>query len=241
MNMIWLKRILIFILLSFFVLALFFLYAGKNKDFGRQFLKETDSGGIYKSLDGNYYLAGDLFGFSEIDRFKEKINITNLQKSLAIEQADIILKGDSFFNTGYDSEPVPNSLQNISGKKVFYLATPKREITPLQYLKEINYQAGSEKYFIVETIERSVVERANALSADFKISEANNSLLPPNKLSDFRTRMKQLLFDRIDVEFFIKNNYIFKPINSWFKNRAFIWFGEIKFTNDKNKLDSINS
>jgi hypothetical protein len=243
-------------------MAIFFLVAGKNKELGRKFLYQDDGSGIYRGADGINYLGGDLFNFSEVNNFKEKIKITKLQESSSIAEADIILKGDSFFNTGFDSVPVPNVLEKNTGKKVFYKATSGREITPLKYLEEINYQTGEEKYFILETVERNSVERARGLASDFKDINNKNvtSVEAPTRLSNLKTKIKQLVFDRVDVEYFIKNNFLFKPINVWFKNQAFNWLGdinsktplylenpkllffdsEINFNQDKSKLNSIN-
>ena len=211
-----------------------------------------------------------MFGFSEVERFKEKIQNTPLTADWSVNEAAVILKGDSFFNTGYDSDPVPNALENNWNQKIFYKPTSGREVTPLKYLAEINYQTGTGKYFILETVERNAVERARGLEFDFK----NNSVSDINTLkndywSDIKSRVKvfitksnirSVLFDRVSVEYFIKNNILFRPVNIWLKNKAFNWFGdinsktpiyldnpnllffdaEINFNEDKKKLEEIN-
>ncbi|MFA6514557.1 MAG: hypothetical protein WCT50_04715 [Patescibacteria group bacterium] len=247
--------------IGFVVLALFFLLAGKNKDFGRKFMEEDYGVGGYREPDGKVYLSGDLFSYCRIESFREKIIETKLQTGTPIDKADIILKGDSFFNTGYDSYPVPNALQKITGKNIFYLPTSGYEITPLKYLEKIDYRSSAEKLFIVETIERNVMLRTQRLQSDFvNDNQDGNYLTTDSRWFGIKDRIKNILFDRIGVEYFIKNNLIFKPINNWFKNKAFNWLGdidsktpiysnnpkmlffdeEVNFGKDKKKLDSIN-
>lgn len=263
--MAWLKKILTVVLLGLVALALFFLIAGKDKTWGKRFL--------YQEPGKTQYLPGDLFNFCEVNQFKEKISGLTLRESTSTAGADIILEGDSFCNTGFDSEPLPNYLETVTGQTVFYRSTAKKELRPLEYLEANGYQKGEAKYFIWETIERYSVNRGLKLPSDFtkasKLAAASTSTpslwakVKSRLLSPVLTRwpkLKTILFDRVDVEYFIKNNFLFKPINLWFNNQAFNWLGdidsrtpvylnnprllfyfeEVEFAANKSKFDSLN-
>jgi len=246
----WFKKILIIILLGFVILAGFLLYAGKFKETGRKFL--------YQDSDANRYFNGNLFNYCGINKFKEQIIKIEPRKNSPSHEANIIMKGDSFFYTGLDSEPLPEYFEKITGQKVFYQAKLGYEITPLKYLERIGYQKGESKIFIYETIEQASIKRAQELESD--LSGKNDNSATPDQIIDLGYNLGYFLFDSIDIEYFIRNNFIFKPLDLWFKNKAFIWLGdinsetpiysdeprmlfsesEISFNNRQNRFDSIN-
>ena len=239
------KKIIIIILLFIVILALFFIYAGTNKEFGRKFLHKNHS-------DQNYS-GGDLYNYSGLNRFKENRIRIPLENSTICNGSDMIIKGDSFFNTGWDSSPVPNYLQKISGKNIFYHSTTGSEITPLEYLEKFSCRNGETRFFIWETIERNSITRVVDLESDFSNRSKKGTV-------SIWAKIKNNLFYQDDIEFFIKNNLFFRAISLWFKNLAFEWFGiidsktplylddpnmlfyenEINFNKNKHKLSYID-
>lgn len=216
MNII--KKILTLILLGYVALALLFLFAGKNKDFGRRFL----------TVDGNNDNSfGDLYAIAGIDRFKERINSTNNIEYHSLIEAEIILMGDSFFAIGFDSLPVANYLENETGKKIFLNGITLDNTTPLEYFQKNNYAKGKQKLFILETNERVSIFRAMNMKADFVTEEKISRLIAP-AVNYWQEKHRLFLF-KDDTEYFIKNNFAVKPINIWLKNILFDWFGEIDY------------
>ena len=230
-------------------MALFLLLFSKDKELGRKFL--------YQNPDGSQYFSGDLFESSGVTQFREKIIKFEEDKTSPLVSSNILMQGDSFMLTDYDSKPLPNVLKNVTGKNIFFYKNEDKEITPLTYLKDIGYRAGAPKIFIYETIERHSDTRALALTSDF----SDKAEAPVDqKIVTLRKAIGHFIFDEVDVEYFIRNNFIFRPVILWLKNEAFLWFGsldektpvyldkpkmlfnvsEVYFYNDKSKFKSID-
>ncbi|MEK7618757.1 MAG: hypothetical protein AAB416_00775, partial [Patescibacteria group bacterium] len=189
---------------------------GKNKTLGRKFIPVDERDPLFS--------PGDLYILSRIDAFKERIAETQLQERLSTENVDLLIMGDSFFNTGFDSDPVPNALEKTSGIKVFYQSTSKKNLTPRQYLARSGYKKGSPKLFIWEMVERKSLERIQELDT---IKKSPLSKAAPLNSKNDRSSLQYKVFDRVDVEYFIKNNQFVLPVNRWLRNRAYDWFGDI--------------
>ncbi|MDO8490232.1 MAG: hypothetical protein Q7S47_02330, partial [bacterium] len=198
---------------AFVIAALFFVYAGKNKTFGKLILA--------KELTNDSYLSGDLYAYSKVDAFKEHIKETKLREDTTITNSATIIMGDSFFNTGYDSDPVPNKLQKALGEKIFYRATSKQDLAPSEYLQKFGYTKGDPGIFIWETIERKSLDRALSFT-DSRSKNFQNATSTP--ISSKGASLNHALFDRIDIEYVIKNNRFVRPIDRWLKNQTFRWF-----------------
>jgi len=217
----WFKKILTIILLGFVIWAGFLLFAGKFKETGRRFL--------YQDIGADQLYGGDLFEYLGVDKFKERIRKFPFQNAPLIMAADIIMQGDSFFYSRLDSVPFPEYFEKITGQKVFYQYDLGHDSTPTRYLEDIGYQKGEAKFFIYETIERMSARRALSFKPNF--SGENDGSVVAASTPTLGSRVVNFLFDQIDVEYFIKNNFIFRPIGLWFKNKAFVWLGDIDSDN----------
>ncbi len=103
---------------------------------------------------------GELYYFNFISDFREKNlppsteKYRHTPKHPKLEDADILLFGDSFFDFTRMTT-FPERLSDSINKKVFYARFPK----PLEYLDQNNYSNSEPKYMIYETAERIFHER----------------------------------------------------------------------------------
>lgn len=239
------------------ILGLVFLAGSKYEPLGK-FL-------LYGSANHTAAYQGDLYEINLIQKFKHDFKIHDLKPAAPIGQARFIAMGDSFFYLGLDSEPVFNFLQNSLAGGVFY-QQQQEGITPKSYLKESGFKPGTAKFFIWETVERSSLYRARALSSDENPPSINQGKLQylkssavslANKLGPYLSIFRP---DKPRVEYLVRNNLLVKPLLAWLKNKDFEWFSdvendsplystnpdmlffkdEVSFHNDSGKIAQIN-
>lgn len=221
-----LRSIIVGLLLISVALSVIILIAGKVKPLGTMILasQERQKGVV----------NGDLYSLSFLEGFRETITETKLKERFPCADKPIVIMGDSFFNTGFDSDPVPNALEESIGKKICYRATSRQDLTPLQYVAMMGHTNNDRPgIFVWETIERKSLERALALN-----SADNSDTVPVKKRHSERWEaIHHALFDRVDVEYILKNNRYTRPLNVWLRNKAFAWFGD---TNQKTPIATLN-
>lgn len=183
--------------------AVFVVIGGKFPSFGRMFVAE-DAGG---------YAIGDQYRMCELDRFREEIPVTKPSPTAPLEEADILTLGDSFFNSSLASDLFANELARKGGLKVHNLQSAtffEPQSYPLSYLKSIGYQGDRRRVLVLESVERSVLDRGDTYNAA-GTSASSNTI---DALA-FR------ILKNNDVEYFFKNNMIVHPIGRWLKNFRF--------------------
>lgn len=220
------RKLLIVLLVIFSLLGVFFVVGGKIKSIGRNFL--------YVAKNDKGYFLGDLYNYAEVSDFKEHIKLVQYKGEADPARGEIVMYGDSFFNNGFDSQPLPVELAEKTHKQITFYQPPVDGGGPIEYLKRFNYQKGPEKFFVWENVERKSVIRAKEFS---QIAKNQDGVVKDKKVSmsvsifdRIQRRMvqsKTILFDRTNVEYFIKNNLIIKPFRVWLKEAAYNLFGEI--------------
>lgn len=162
--------------------------------------------------------VGDMYRLCEVDRFKEPVRSVVSSPTSPLATSDIITLGDSFFNSSLESELFANELAGKSGYAVHNMASSnffEPYSYPLAYLKYIDFKPERRRILILETVERSSLERTTTYN-----SLAGTSA---NRLNALAFK----LLKNNDVEYFFKNNLVIHPINKWLKNLRFEYFGII--------------
>jgi hypothetical protein len=163
-------------------------------------------------------VSGDLYRLCEVDRFRESIGALQKTPTAPLQQAAILTLGDSFFNSTLQSDLFANELSAKSGYAVHNLAGSnffEPFSYPLAYLKAIGYQSDRRRILILESVERSSLERTSTFGS------AGGSTTNSLNAAAFK------LLKNNDVEYFFKNNIVIHPAMKWLKNRRFAWFGSI--------------
>jgi hypothetical protein len=198
------KSLLVFIMLAALVIVL----CGKLPAIGKNFVTQGPTNKV----------SGDLYRLCKVDRFRESIAIIPKSLTAPLEQAEILTLGDSFFNSSLQSGLFADELAVKSGFAVHNLADSnffEPFSYPLAYLKAIGYQPDRRRILILESVERSSLERTTTFD-----SAGGSSA---NRLNAVAFK----LFKNNDVEYFFKNNLVTHPVLKWVKNLRFDWFGSI--------------
>jgi hypothetical protein len=198
------KSLLVFIMLAALVIVL----CGKVPSIGKHFVASGPSD----------HISGDLYRLCELDRFRESIEVLPPPPSAPLKQAEILTLGDSFFNSALQSDLFAGELAAKSGFAVHNLASSdffEPFSYPLAYLKAIGYQPDRRRILILESVERSSLERTTTFDSGGGSSA--------NRLNAVAFK----LFKNNDVEYFFKNNLVTHPALTWVKNLRFDWFGSI--------------
>ncbi len=200
-------------LFAFFLLAILAVVASQNEFVWKKLVVDP-------CYDGPYFL-GDLYCMSFIKDFKEQINQRPLLPAASgPNSAKYVIKADSFFSTGYDSEPVYNYLQGrLEGGIYYKLLTTEKG--PLDFLKEIEYKKAGPKVFVWETAEFYSLGRITDEGQAVKPA-GHKSLV--KSLSGLFSSFKP---NRGRKEYFFENNFVVQPVRAWLKDKAFHWFGDI--------------
>lgn len=197
--------------ITLLIFAVFVLVGGKNKKFGEYFVVPTQEKG---------YFYGDLYAFSEIEKFKIKIPTSPLVlQTSTLQSADIIAFGDSFFEVSYETSTLPRLLQNATGLSVF--APLETVDNPLLYLEQAGYVKGRPKIMILETVERYAIQRASMYSA---------ARLPIKGSASVKKTINKIaydIFDGTNIDYFFKHNVIVNPFRLALKELNFTLFNRI--------------
>jgi len=201
----WLHRTLF---ASIMLAALVIVLCGKVPSIGKKFIVQGPADRF----------SGDLYRLCEVDRFRESIEVLRQAPTAPLEEADIITLGDSFFNSALHSDLFASELATESGYAVHNLAGGnffEPFSYPLAYLKAISYKPDRRRILILESVERSSLERTSTFSS------AGGSTANSLNAVAFK------LLKNNDVEYFFKNNIVIHPAMKWVKNLRFDWFGSI--------------
>lgn len=182
--------------------ALFIVIGAKFPAFGKMFMAR-------EPVD---YILGDQYRMCDLDRFREKIPVVRPGPNPPLEEAEVMTLGDSFFNSALGSDKFANELGKKLGLKIHNLSTDdffEPQSYPLSYLEKIGYQGGRKRILILESVERSVLERAEKYDT---VGVATSN------------RIDALAFKVLknnDIEYFFKQNVLVKPVGNWLKNFRF--------------------
>lgn len=186
--------------------ALFIVMGGKFPAFGRMFLADEPV----------EYVNGDQYRMCDLELFREDIPLTRASATAPLEQAEVITLGDSFFKSALGSDLFANQLAARLGLKVHNMETAEffePQSYPLSYLESIGYRGGKSRILVLETVERSILERA----ATYNKAGASTS----NDLDAFAFKVLK----NNDVEYFFKHNVLVYPAMKWLKNLRFQQLG----------------
>jgi hypothetical protein len=162
--------------------------------------------------------VGDLYRLCEVDRFRETIRSVASAPTAPLEQAEIVTLGDSFFNSSLESDLFANELAREGGYAVHNLTSAdffEPQSYPLAYLQASGYRPDRRRILILESVERTSLERTGTYLAAAGASS--------NRLNALAFRVLK----NNDVEYFFKNNEVTHPVFKWLKNARFEWFGVI--------------
>lgn len=182
--------------------SIFVVAGGKFPAFGRIFLEKEPAG----------YILGDQYRMCDLDRFREEIPSVPPGPNPPLQEAEIVTLGDSFFNSALGSRYFASELAGKLGSKVHNMHTTEffePESYPLSYLEKIGYKGGRKRVLILESVERSVLERAEKYQTV--------GVSASNELDAFAFRVLK----NNDVEYFFKQNVIVKPLGTRLKNFRF--------------------
>ena len=182
--------------------ALFIVIGGKYPAFGRLFVADEPVG----------YTTGDQYRMCDLDRFWEEIPVQKPSEMAALEEADVLTLGDSFFNSTLASDLFANELGRKAGLKVHNLHTTaffEPQSYPLSYLESSGYHGGRRRILILESVERTVLERGDT----YNKPGASTS----NKLDALAFKVLK----NNDVEYFFKHNIFVYSLGKWLKNFRF--------------------
>lgn len=199
------SALLKFVYAAIMLFAVFIVIGGKFPSFGRLFVAEDASG----------YAVGDQFRMCELDRFREEIPVTKPSATAPLEEAEILTLGDSFFNSSLASDLFANELGKKTGLKIHNLQSQtffEPQSYPLSFLESIGYQGGRRRILILESVERSVLDRAKTYNAAGASSGNRIDALAFKVLKNS------------DLEYFFKNNVVVHPLGRWLKNFRFRYF-----------------
>jgi len=182
--------------------AAFVVIGGKVPAFGRMFVAAEPAG----------YALGDQYRMCELDRFREEIPVVKPSATAPLEEAGILTLGDSFFNSTLSSDLFANELAGKTGAKVHNLQSAaffEPQSYPLSYLESIGYRGDRRRILILESVERSVLERGDTYNAAG--ASSGNAL----------DALAFKLLKNSDVEYFFKHNLIVEPLGRRLKNFRF--------------------
>lgn len=185
--------------------SLFIVMGGKFPSFGRLFLPDEPTGKV----------VGDLYRLSEVDRFREEIPVKPQRPTATLDEADILTLGDSFFNSNLESDLFASELAARIGRKVHNLQSAtffEPQSYPLSFLESIGYRGDKRRIMILESVERSVLDRGET----YNMSSGSSG----NAVNALAFK----LLKNNDVEYFFKNNVIVHPFAKWLKNVRFDYF-----------------
>lgn len=106
---------------------------------------------------------GELYDIARVTRFKVHLpshQYYSNEKKLIVEninEAEIIVFGDSFLDANYGHYPFPAMLAEQLNKKVFNANYDSEN--PLQLLRDLHYKKGTKKYLLLESCERYLLYR----------------------------------------------------------------------------------
>ncbi len=182
--------------------ALFIVIGGKFPALGRMFVADEPVG----------YTTGDQYRMCDLDRFREEIPLQKPSVTASLEEADVITLGDSFFNSALGSDLFANELARKAGLKVHNMHTAaffEPQSYPLSYLESIGYHGGKQRILLLESVERSVLERGGTYN---KLGASTS-----NEFDAFAFKVLK----NNDIEYFFKHNIFVYPLGKWLKNFRF--------------------
>lgn len=168
---------------------------------------------------------GELYYFNFIKDFQEKnlppctTKYRYSEKHPPLEQADIILFGDSFFDFTRMTT-FPEQLSDSLNKKVHYVRYDK----PMEYLDQHNYSNRTPKLMIYETAERFFYTRFANEQPDSYAHDKRNLL---RKAFDATVGFLFVHNSEMVLDQLLCRSYLTNDIHSSINTMKFKWFGYI--------------
>lgn len=215
--------------------AIFVLLGGKIFSFGRIFIYEEDTGGVYpgelykmckieqfRQNEHDMEITRPIDAMTSIDGYEFNLYYNNAELDNRIfnsDSADVLLFGDSFFASlqafmlGREGDAVTDKLiaYNICADGI-----TKGGENPLTYFERINYEKGRRRIVVVEAVERSSIDRA----LDY-----------PDEGSPIRWGFAEKVIGHIfandHVEYFFTDNILSYNLFRIIDNIKFKYFGDI--------------
>lgn len=197
-------------------LAIFLLVGGKIKSVGRALIP------VEASRDFSY---GDLYAMAEIARFKLPIPVVRSTATSTLDTAPIIMLGDSFLNSKFETKPLPHTLAEILQRPVY--GVPHTIENPLAYLRAHYHNTSTPKIIVIETVERYAIKRATNYATQENLTPENSA---PATLSFWQRApagISRRLFDTTDLNYFFAHNFLVNPTRVFLKNLNFTWLGRV--------------
>lgn len=211
----------------YLIINTFIILCGKIHPLGKLFLVPE----LNYQTDYPGYRYGDLYRFSHVSLFKELIpNSPPSPNTCTIDDCDVLLIGDSFFESSIDGDRFGVSLELASKYKVFDITYNRVEpsFRPLQYLESVNYKNAKRKILILETVERYVPDRVLQSYLD-----ENSKYL---QIKEFIKNNSDDFLKNKDLKFFYDNNIFTEKLINVKADLNFYLFNQI---NDMTPVYSI--
>ncbi len=221
--------------------ACFFLWGSKDRAFGRRFIEDQANahGPDGYATDGFTY--GDLYRYAEVGPLPRPIKMMNDATSDAgINDAQVLMFGDSFTTYGMDSRPLPFELEKASGIKTFNAGAADFWLTDYLGSHAFDPQHHQAKVAVVETVERNIFRNLDkdgfsgpldgTEPASFGQANIDQAVRGSPLLVTLRSWVSGAFYQGLgqaEVEYFIKRNRFVDPFRRWLKEIAFRYFGDL--------------
>jgi hypothetical protein len=166
--------------------------------------------------------GGDLYRLCDLDQFRERITFAKQKPPAPLEDAEILTLGDSFFNSSLGSDLFANELAGRGGFPVHNLPAGdffEPYSYPIAFLNAIGYKPERRRILILETVERSSLERTGTYLASI-----DNKLTSAGTLTNRINALAFRMLKNNDVIYFFEHNLLIHPVSKWLKNVRFRWF-----------------
>jgi len=192
-----------FVLVFLFLISGIFLLAGKISNIGRYLLvKELDEKNCSYGIRW-----GDLYKYSRVSSFSEIIHCVEPKNETdKISECEILLIGDSFFESPIGKGKFSNDLEDMISEKIFdityFESYPAQN--PYYFIKNLKSEDKKNKILILETSERLSYDRINN---HYLKSEININI------SNTKEDIKQIFsFSKVDY-LFDNANFTYNYVN----------------------------
>jgi hypothetical protein len=184
-------------------MALFLVLFGKIKPLGRMLLYEE-----HKQSENSKFRYGDLFALCGVTSLKERIPYGELDVDTEINDAEILVMGDSFFQSHLDSRIFAKELENETGFKAVelnrYGLQAEYVFRPLALLKKMKFEPGKARVFVLEIVDRELYRYTKCIN-DEAISITATGMLLKSR------HAVQLVFNNEDMASFFRMNKLTGP------------------------------
>lgn len=194
------------------------------KTLGRKFM--------YPQIQNGLLMTG-LYGDTKVDFFAEFCPAVTYRADAALDEAEIVAYGDSYFNTHIGDLYAGDLIQNATGKKVH---TPEtKETDPLEFLKEKNYSANKNiRILLLESVEDfSMVKvdgaQKHRFTPDNFFAKLTNAMRWRRVAVNAWLKENLIILnnDNKDIQYFFENNIVSYHMAKFIANFRFAYLEEM--------------